>query len=248
MGAGSIIQTFEDFDVALIKYRVTAVRTPESPEMWNNIGMCFFGKGKLVAAIACLKKAVYLAPAQWKISYNLGLAHMHHTQYVSAFHFLSAAINFKKDHALSFMLLGTTLMYLDDAQNGRKAFQKAIELDNTNPLIFLNYAALLYNDGDLQAAGEQHSLYERCAKANPKIVDDFGAAELEDLSQKIFTAVNLGIPPSKNGPTTPDPADPATPDKLRVTPDRKEEKDLDPTTPEVADRGTPVVERGESGA
>ena len=91
-------------------------------------------------------------------------------------------------------------------------------------------------------------MYERCAKANPKIVDDFGAAELEDLSQKIFTAVNLGIPPSKNGPTTPDPADPATPDKLRGTPDRKEEKDLDPTTPEVADRGTPVVERGESGA
>ena len=31
-------------DVALIKYRVMAVQTPNSAQMWNNIGMCFFGK------------------------------------------------------------------------------------------------------------------------------------------------------------------------------------------------------------
>ena len=218
---------------------LNAVRTPESAEMWNNIGMCFFGKGKLVAAIACLKKAVYLAPAQWKISYNLGLVHMHNTQYVSAFHFLSAAINFKKDHALSFMLLGTTLMYLDDAQNGKKAFEKAVELDNTNPLIYINFSALLYNEGDLQAAGEQHSLYQRCAKANPTIVEDFGASELGALSEKLFTAINLGIPPSdksdKGDPNASSTAnaepDPETPEKLRDpdTPDRKVDDDKRPT-------------------
>lgn len=223
MGAGSIIQTFEDFDVALIKYRVTAVRTPESAEMWNNIGMCFFGKGKLVAAIACLKKAVYLAPAQWKISYNLGLVHMHNTQYVSAFHFLSAAINFKKDHAMSFMLLGATLMYLDDAQNGRKAFQKAIDLDNTNPLIFINFAALLYNDGDLQGAGEQHQLYERCAASNAKFIDEFGAGELKELSEKLGTAINLGISPEEQMQRN-KAADAPTPTKPEET--------ADPTTPQ----------------
>ena len=31
-------------DVALIKYRIAAVQTPNSPQLWNNIGMCFFGK------------------------------------------------------------------------------------------------------------------------------------------------------------------------------------------------------------
>ena len=31
-------------DVALVKYRVAAVQTPNSPQLWNNIGMCFFGK------------------------------------------------------------------------------------------------------------------------------------------------------------------------------------------------------------
>jgi hypothetical protein len=44
LAAGSIIQDHSDMDVALIKYRVAAVQTPNSPQLWNNIGMCFFGK------------------------------------------------------------------------------------------------------------------------------------------------------------------------------------------------------------
>ena len=48
---------------------------PESPQLWNNIGMCFFGKKKHVAAVSCLKRASYLAPFDWKILYNLGWFH-----------------------------------------------------------------------------------------------------------------------------------------------------------------------------
>lgn len=49
MSAGSMMQTHGDFDVALNKYRIAAVATPESPPLWNNIGMAFFGKKKYVA-------------------------------------------------------------------------------------------------------------------------------------------------------------------------------------------------------
>lgn len=58
-----------------VKYRVLAATSPESPELWNNVGMCFFGKGKLVAAIACLKHAIYLNPFDWKVGFRgcLGL-------------------------------------------------------------------------------------------------------------------------------------------------------------------------------
>lgn len=31
-------------DVALVKYRVAAAASPNCPQLWNNIGMCFFGK------------------------------------------------------------------------------------------------------------------------------------------------------------------------------------------------------------
>lgn len=43
------MQTHGDFDVAMNKYRVAACVVPESPPLWNNIGMCFFGKKKYVA-------------------------------------------------------------------------------------------------------------------------------------------------------------------------------------------------------
>ncbi len=49
LAAGSLIQNHGDFDVALSKYRVGAVATPESPHLWNNIGMCFYGKNKYIA-------------------------------------------------------------------------------------------------------------------------------------------------------------------------------------------------------
>ena len=49
MAAGSMMQSHGDFDVALTKYRIAAVNTPESPPLWNNVGMCFFGKKKYVA-------------------------------------------------------------------------------------------------------------------------------------------------------------------------------------------------------
>lgn len=49
LAAGSMMQAHGDYDVALSKYRVVASTVPESPPLWNNIGMCFFGKKKYVA-------------------------------------------------------------------------------------------------------------------------------------------------------------------------------------------------------
>jgi tetratricopeptide (TPR) repeat protein len=180
-------------DVALIKYRVAAVQTPHSAQLWNNIGMCFFGKQRYspkikplkipsnvvvctlnprpqesqatsqtlktpkqyrgmhpkrtpsksqailcfapwagssesetfhslncanlalcryVAAIACLKKALYHDPFEWIISYNLGLVHLNTGQYASAFHYFSSSINLKPDFPSSYMQLGITLTRL----------------------------------------------------------------------------------------------------------------------------------------
>ncbi len=43
------MQSHGDYDVALSKYRTAAQACPESPHLWNNIGMCFYGKKKYVA-------------------------------------------------------------------------------------------------------------------------------------------------------------------------------------------------------
>ncbi|EER19326.1 bardet-biedl syndrome 4, bbs4, putative [Perkinsus marinus ATCC 50983] len=107
LAAGSVIQDHGDVDVALVKYRVAAVEIPSSAELWNNVGMCFFGtfeeKQKLVAAIACLKRAITLEPQRWRTQFNLGLLHSCTGQYASAFTFFSAALNLDPKHPLIYM-------------------------------------------------------------------------------------------------------------------------------------------------
>jgi len=160
LAAGSIIQDHSDMDVALIKYRVAAVQTPNSAQLWNNIGMCFFGKQRYIAAIACLKKALYLDPFEWIISYNLGLVHLNTGQFASAFHFFSASINLKPDFPSSYMYLAITLSKLDDFENACSAYEKAIEMEPDH-LFHLNYCITLHNNEEYERAAFHYGEFLR---------------------------------------------------------------------------------------
>ncbi|XP_058521413.1 Bardet-Biedl syndrome 4 protein isoform X2 [Ochotona princeps] len=192
LAAGSMMQTHGDFDVALTKYRVVACAVPESPPLWNNIGMCFFGKKKYVAAISCLKRANYLAPFDWKILYNLGLVHLTMQQYASAFHFLSAAINFQPKMGELYMLLAVALTNLEDLENARRAYAEAVRLDQCNPLVNLNYAVLLYNQGEKKAALAQYQELEK----KVRLLKDSGSVETDsemvEMAQKLGAALQVG--------------------------------------------------------
>ena len=133
-----------EYDVALTKYRVAAAAAPHSAQLWNNVGMAFFGKRKFVAALACLKRAHYLDSLEWIIAYNLGLVHLHTGQFASAFHFLSAAISLKPGHAPSYALLGAVLMRLEDHHNACGAYKRALAIDD-DAVTRLNYAVSLWN-------------------------------------------------------------------------------------------------------
>jgi Bardet-Biedl syndrome 4 protein len=188
LAAGSIIQDHNDMDVALIKYRVAAVTTPNSAQLWNNIGMCFFGKQRFVAAIACLKRALYLDPFEWIIAYNLGLVHLNTGQYASAFHFLSSSINLKPDFASSYMYLGIALSRLEDFDNSSSAYDKAIELDANDHLFHLNYAISLYNNGQAARAAQRLATFQQmwmALDAETRASDP----DSMDMSQKLATAL-----------------------------------------------------------
>ncbi|OBS80766.1 hypothetical protein A6R68_21038 [Neotoma lepida] len=192
LAAGSMMQTHGDFDVALTKYRVVACAIPESPPLWNNIGMCFFGKKKYVAAISCLKRANYLAPFDWKILYNLGLVHLTMQQYASAFHFLSAAINFQPRMGELYMLLAVALTNLEDTENAKRAYAEAVRLDKCNPLVNLNYAMLLYNQGEKKGALAQYQEMEKKVnflKDNSPLEFD---SEMVEMAQKLEAALQVG--------------------------------------------------------
>ncbi|KAI4829848.1 hypothetical protein KUCAC02_001513 [Chaenocephalus aceratus] len=192
LAAGSMMQTHGDFDVAMNKYRVAACAVPESPPLWNNIGMCFFGKKKYVAAISCLKRAHYMSPFDWKVLYNLGLVHLTMQQYASAFHFLSAAINLNPRMGDLYMLLAVALTNLEDVENATRAYEQAVTIDQSNPLVNLNFAIFLYNHGDKKATLDQYQEMER--KVN--LLRDSSSSfefdpELMDMAQKMGAALQV---------------------------------------------------------
>ncbi|XP_073978132.1 BBSome complex member BBS4-like isoform X2 [Rhodnius prolixus] len=157
----SIMQEHKEFDVALSKYKIAGQMLPESVALWNNMGLCFFGKGKYVAAMSCLKRAIYLDPMDWKTLYNLGLVHIHAKQYTSAFHYLSASIKIDHRHSQSFMLLAISLQKLSDNENATKCFEQAIKLDADDITVRINFTSHLYAMNRKDDALEQLNIVQR---------------------------------------------------------------------------------------
>ncbi|KNC21821.1 putative Bardet-Biedl syndrome 4 protein [Lucilia cuprina] len=125
MAFGAILQSRNDVDGALGKYREIAALKPDIAELWNNIGLCFFKKQKFIVAISSLRKAIWLSPLNYNALYNLSLIYITAQQYASAFHTLAAAINLRKDNAECYMLLGICLRKLEDFDNAFTAFERA---------------------------------------------------------------------------------------------------------------------------
>ena len=154
LGWGSITQDNQDLDVALVKYRIAAVLTPNSAQLWNNVGMCFFGKGHTIAAVACLKRALYIEPFEWIVCYNLGLVHLNCGQHASAFRHLHAAISLNGDYAPTYMLLAIALCRLEDFSNACAAYERCLALKPPAAHVtHLNYAITLFNHGETEKVG-----------------------------------------------------------------------------------------------
>ena len=176
LAAGSIIQDHGDFEVALTKYRISALKTPNSAELWNNVGICFFDKEKYVAAIACLKRAVFLDPFAWLISYNLGLVHLNTGQYASAFHYLSASINLNPKFAPAFMCLGISLARMKDPGNAMQAYEKAVALDGDDYMTHLNFAVTLANCQEYEKSKNHMDIYRKLIKT----LDEDAVSNMDD--------------------------------------------------------------------
>ncbi|XP_075525599.1 Bardet-Biedl syndrome 4 [Dermacentor variabilis] len=206
LAAGSIMQTYGDYDVALTKYRAIASAPDESPALWNNVGMCFFGKKKYVAAISCLKRANYLNPMDWQILHNLGLVHLTMEQYASAYHFFNAAVHFNPRNGQLFMLLAIALRNLQDPDNAKRAYERAMTLDE-EPLVCLNYAVLMHDLGDHKAAARLLGQFEeRCLKQQQTSGIEIDAA-VTQMANNLSSSVQSTSADSKSYDEVPDSPD-----------------------------------------
>lgn len=114
--------------------------------------MCFFGKSDYISSVSCLKRASYLNPFEWILSYNLGLVHLTMGQFASAFHYFHAAVSMKPDFATSCMYLAVSLARLNDMKSAIGAYEKALSLAPNDHVIYLNYSITLFNNSDIDRA------------------------------------------------------------------------------------------------
>lgn len=204
LATGSLMQVHGDFDVALTKYRVAAQKAPESAALWNNIGMCFYGKKKYVAAISCLKRATYLAPFDWKILYNLSLLHCTMQQYASAFQFASSALKLKPKSGQIYMLLAIALNHLGDVENAKKSYEEALSLQPNDVYATLNYATFLHDNKEDKQAQKVLRKLESLLQGHD--ADPNTDKEVLDTARKLGAALQIG-------------------DKFLQPPDQKSSKD-----------------------
>uniref|UniRef100_A0A8C1HL23 Bardet-Biedl syndrome 4 n=1 Tax=Cyprinus carpio carpio TaxID=630221 RepID=A0A8C1HL23_CYPCA len=199
-----------DTEKAIDVYKSAVEFSPENTELLTTLGLLYMQLGKYqkafehlgnaltydpnnFKAISCLKRANYLSPFDWKILYNLGLVHLTMQQYASAFHFLSAAINLRPRMSELYMLLAVALTNLDDADNARRSYEQAVQLDESNLLVNLNFAVFLYNQGDKKAALLQFQEMER--KVNTQVDSNINTEfdpELVEMAQKLGAALQAG--------------------------------------------------------
>lgn len=61
-----------DADGALNKYKSMDNLEEQGAEIWSNLGLCFFRNQKLIAAISCLRKSIWISPLNFNGLFNLG--------------------------------------------------------------------------------------------------------------------------------------------------------------------------------
>ena len=140
LATGSIIQDKSDHDAVLLKYRIAAVYNPNSAQLWNNIGICFFGKNiccsiYIYIYIYNIYRQLHVSNERciwsllWIISYNLGVVFLNTGQYVSACQAFSTAIHLNPEFPSIDMYLAIALDKFNDFQNACAAFDRSLKIE-----------------------------------------------------------------------------------------------------------------------
>ena len=153
---------------------------PNSAYLWNNLGMYFFAKDKKIFAATCLKRALYLAPFEWIISFNLGLVYLKNEQYVTAFVHMNTAANLNKNNHLIFLYLAIICGELNN---------EALKED---PIVLFNYTVFLLKRKMLNEANEKFSKLLKIYSKHKKSNEEYQIIESQIPSIKKILGVSQG--------------------------------------------------------
>ena len=163
------------------------ISNPNSAYIWNNLGMHYLTKEKKIFASTCLKRALYLAPFEWIISFNLGLVYLKNEQYVSSFIHMNTAANLNKNNHLIYLYLAIICSELNNDSNAKNCFQKALAIKE-DPDVLFNYTVFLLKKHLLKEANENFQKLLKIFSKNKSVKEEYKLIESQiPTIKKIIT-------------------------------------------------------------
>ena len=162
----------EAFQLLAIGYN----SNPNSAYLWNNLGMYFYAKDKKIFAATCLKKALYLAPFEWIIPFNLGLVYLKNEQYVTAFVHMNTAANLNKNNYLVLLYLAIICGELNNDGNAKNCFVKALGIKE-DPIVLFNYVVFLIRKKMFDEANDKFSKLLKIFSKHKKPTEEYQLIE-----------------------------------------------------------------------
>jgi tetratricopeptide (TPR) repeat protein len=157
--AESLLQR-QQYQEAEEKLLALVQKRSENPQAWFDLAFAQSHLGKNADAIAAYRKATELDPKWFEAQQNLGLALAKSGDFASATAALKTAITLKPtvggQQALAGAWLSLAQVTEGQPQEALAAYQKAAELDPTNPDALLGAARMAERSGNLAAAEQQY--------------------------------------------------------------------------------------------
>lgn len=158
--AESLLQK-QQYSQAEEKLQTIVTQQADNPQAWFDLGFAQSHQGKTTEAIASYKKATQLDPKWFEAQQNLGLALAKSGDLSAAASALKTAVTLKPivggQQALAAAWLSLAQVTEENApQESLAAYQKAVELDPTNPDAQLGSARMAEHVGNTAAAEQQY--------------------------------------------------------------------------------------------
>ena len=191
IGLDSIYQNSGDFEHSFQTLTIGYGSNPNSAYIWNNLGIWFLSKDKKIFAATCLKRALYLAPFEWIISFNLGLAYLKNEQYVTAFVHMNTAANMNKNNYLILLYLAIICGELHNDGNAKNCFEKSLAIKE-NPIVLFNYVVFLLRKKNIKEAAEKFDKLLKILGKKKNTSDEYQQIEAQIPQIKKILGINQG--------------------------------------------------------
>ena len=145
---GNILKNLKKYSKAAVSFEKAIELNPNFSEAYNNLGNTKKFLNQPDQAIECFKRAIELNENNLEALFNIASIYQENNKFEDLILIYKKLLNFDKDHLKTLYNLGTTYLFLGNIVEGKKYFQKVLELDHNNIPSFRNYVNITTIDKD----------------------------------------------------------------------------------------------------